>query len=65
MMAVAHWDEERDKGRVERMRDSGQLAIDHKDLIDKFEETGDPIWWYAFIDTIREDQNADRDPEKV
>ena len=49
---MAHWDDERDKRRVKEMRECGPLAIEHKDLIDKYEEKGDDTHWYAFIDEI-------------
>jgi hypothetical protein len=50
---MAHWDEERDKRRVQMMRECGWVAIENKDLIDRYEETGDDIYWAAFVDVIR------------
>lgn len=35
------------------MRERGWLAAETKDLIDKYEETSDDIYWTAFVDTIR------------
>ncbi|MGA7523902.1 MAG: hypothetical protein WBW84_15730 [Acidobacteriaceae bacterium] len=50
---MAHWDDERDRRRVETMRRCGEFAIKHKAIIDKFEETGDGIYWAAWVDLIR------------
>ena len=49
---MAHWNDERDTRRVKEMRETS-LAIQCKDIIDKYEEKGDDIYWYAFIDEIR------------
>jgi hypothetical protein len=51
-LSVAHWDDERDKERVENLRKTS-LAITHKEIIDKYEETGDDIYWYMLINLIR------------
>lgn len=48
-----HWDEERDKFRVETMRKCGQFAREFKQLIDEYEKTGDDIYWNAFVQAIR------------
>ena len=50
---MANWNEKRDKRWVKMMRECDELAVEHKDLIDRFEETGDLIFWSAFIDLIR------------
>lgn len=48
---MAHWDAERDRKRVEEMRQCE--AVDLKYLIDKYETTGDDIYWAEFVDALR------------
>lgn len=55
---MGHWNEERDRRRVEMMRKCGPVTEKHKDLIDKYEETGDDIYWVAFIRAIRKEKAA-------
>ncbi len=44
---MAHWDEERDRRWVERMRECGYPEAE--EIIRKFEETGDLIYFSRFL----------------
>ena len=56
---MAHWDEERDRRWVKRMRECEHLAPKMKELIDKFEEDGDLIYRDQFLQELR--KVADKD----
>lgn len=49
---MAHWDEERDRDRVDRMRKCGRVAAKYSHVIDHYEKTGDIIYWSAFVEAI-------------
>ena len=49
---MAHWDDERDARWIQMARET-TLSPEMKKCVDKFEETGDLIWWSAFIMEIR------------
>ncbi len=50
---MAHWDEERDRRWVKRMRECEHLTPKMKELIDKFEEDGDLIYRDQFLQELR------------
>lgn len=53
-LAMAHWDEERDRRLVATMRQSKEATgPEMKILIDQFEGTGDIIYWSRFICELR------------
>ena len=56
---MAHWDEERDRRWVKRMRECEHLTPKMKELIDKFEEDGDLIYRDQFLQELR--KVADKD----
>src|SRR5437588_8880631 len=53
MKLMAHWDEERDKRRVEMMR--GCELVGTEELIKLYEERGDDTYWNQFVELPRED----------
>jgi hypothetical protein len=42
-----------DERWIQIMRDCGPVSVEHKDLIDQFEETGDVKYWDAFVELVR------------
>lgn len=63
---MADISEERLRERVWRMRMCTSLAARHGDLIDRYEETGDPVYWNAFVQVILDDSKPEspRYPQK-
>jgi hypothetical protein len=54
---MAHWNDEQDARRVKLARN---LPADkYKDLVDKFEESGDIIYWNAIVEKIMKDGKKD------
>ena len=49
---MAHWDEERDAKRVQKMRELRHTPEGNR-LIDLYEDTGDLIYWNAFLDQLK------------
>jgi hypothetical protein len=60
---MAHWDEERDKRRVQMMRECGPRAVRLKDIIDKYEQTGNDIYWFQFVDSVLKDGRNEMPPK--
>jgi hypothetical protein len=49
---MAHWNEQRDNERLAQAR-AISLAVPFKELLGKFEKTGDIIYWDAFVREVR------------
>jgi len=49
---VAHWNDERDRMRVQMMRECNLPGGD--EIIDEYEKTGDELYWARFCDLIGE-----------
>ena len=49
---MAHWNEIRDEWRVEEAR-----LCNSQEIVRKFEETGDEIYWAQFIELLRADES--------
>lgn len=48
---MAHWNEERDRRWITMMRESN--LPEGQPLIEAFENTGDLIYWSAFVELVR------------
>jgi len=56
---MAHWDEERDAGMVKKARECARTPQATR-LIDRFEETGDIVYWHALLQELMNDINERR-----
>jgi hypothetical protein len=54
MWLMAHWNEQRDKRWVEMMK--GCNVPNSEEIIKNFEEKGDDIYFYRFIELLRKDR---------
>jgi len=54
MWLMAHWNEQRDKRWVEMMEECN--VPNSEEIIKNFEEKGDDIYFYRFIELMRKDR---------
>jgi hypothetical protein len=62
-MKMAHWNEIRDEWRVEQ---AGAINLRNtKEIVDKFEQTGDIVYWEQFIQLLGADVKTGKNPPKT